>query len=545
MLKRLFAIALIVIFSCSLFTACGEEESINVIYPISADPECLDPQIVENQSAKLIVSNCMEGLVRISESGEIVPGVAKTWSVSADGLTYTFSLRSDSVWQMLRSHSKVLGEDYKTSFSTKVTAYDCAFGIERALRPETKAKEAYLLFPIKNAEKFNNGEVNRDSLGIEAKNEETLIIHLERAYPDLLRVLTQPMCMPCDQDFFNASGAKYGLESKFTLCNGPFYVGRWVDDGSLTLYSNENYSGYTSYKTSAVYLYVNGNENQYLAKFNQGDYNIASLSPENLKSVNSSADIHSSKTGVYGFLFNCEDSVLSNPDMRKALVNSIDISLITKDLPNYDVYPGVVPDCCRWGNDSYRNAVGSVSLPEFNSQKSIELFSKAVKQDDVSNISISIICPENFKTGIIRMIQKWEKLFGLAITVSVSSLEEEELERSVKHGEYQIAFTCLESENDNPLMMLNTFTSENESNFALFSDLNYDNLIENCKKTNSGNSIAFNYKTAEEYLINQGVFYPVFSNYSYFVSQDSARDCFGYSAFSLIDFAMWSETENE
>ena len=90
---------------------------------------------------------------------------------------------------MLNAHKKVLGDDYEKTFSTRVTAADCAFGIERALRPETKAENAYLLFPIKNARRFNSGEVGRNSLGLQAVNDSTLVIHLERAYPDLLRVL--------------------------------------------------------------------------------------------------------------------------------------------------------------------------------------------------------------------------------------------------------------------------------------------------------------------------------------------------------------------
>ena len=87
MLKRLISVILILCMITSLFCACGEEDPVYVIYPIAAAPECLDPQIAENDSAKLIVYNCMEGLVRVDADGKIQPGVAKSWNVSADGLT--------------------------------------------------------------------------------------------------------------------------------------------------------------------------------------------------------------------------------------------------------------------------------------------------------------------------------------------------------------------------------------------------------------------------------------------------------------------------
>lgn len=543
MFKRLTALLLIICTVCTLFGACGEEEDINIIYPISADPECLDPQIVDNQAAEIIVANCMEGLVRIGKNGEILPGVAQSWSVSGDGLTYTFNLRNDAVWQMLRTHSNVLGEDYEKTFSTAVTAYDCAFGIERALRPETKAEDAYLLYPIKNAVKFNNGEVGRNSLGIEVIDDTTLIIRLDRAYPDLLRVLAEPMCMPCDEEFFKATGAKYGLELKYTLCNGPFYVGRWADDSSLTLYRNENYSGYSDFDTDAVYLYVNSKEEQYISKFNQGDYNAASVSSTNISLVNKDATVLTTSNSVYGFIFNCEDSVLSQPEIRKALVNAIDLSAMDKDVSGYTKAGGLIPQSCRWGGYSYRETVGDLNIPSFNSDVAVNYFASALDSLETSNINISIVCPEEFRTAIIRMIQKWEKIFGLSLTVSVNALNDEELKTAVEKGEYQIAFTKLSADDGNALSFLNNFISENDKNYANYQDAEFDELINKCKTSNKGNNIALAYKNAENMLVTQGVFYPVYNAESYICVKDNALNTFGLAGFAAIDFAAWSDAD--
>ncbi len=540
MLKRLTAVVLIILIVCTLFGACGEEESINIIYPITVDPECLDPQIVDNETAKIITANCMEGLVRIGKNGEILPGVAKEWNVSSDGLTYTFTLRNDATWQMLRTHSNVLGEDYEKTFSTTVTAYDCAFGLERALRPETKAENAYLLYPIKNAVAFNNGEAQRNKLGIEAVNDTTLIIRLERAYPDLLRVLAEPMCMPCDEEFFNATGAKYGLDLRYTLCNGPFYVGRWVDDASLTLYRNENYSGYAEFKTDAVYLYINKQEDQYVSKFNNGDYNAASVSPVNISKINDDAQILSTYNTVYGFMFNCEDSVLSVENIRKALVNAIDVTAMDKDMSDYKKAGGVVPESCRWGDASYRDVVGNVNMPSFDSRKAVDYFSNGLDELETTNINISIVCPEKFRTPIIRMIQKWEKIFGLAITVSVSALEDDELKTAVEKGEYQIAFTDISAADGNALSFLSDFTSESTNNYANYESTAFDALVVKCKTQSKGEAIAQGYKNAESMLVNEGIFYPVYSTQSYICVRDTATDVFGFAGFTTMDFALWS-----
>lgn len=539
MLKRLISVILILCMITSLFCACGEEDPVNVIYPIAADPECLDPQIAENDSAKLIVYNCMEGLVRVDADGKIQPGVAKSWNVSADGLTYTFNIREDSCWQMLRSHEKVLGEDYEKTFSTKVTAADCAFGIERALRPETKAENAYLLFPIKNAAKFNSGETGRNSLGLQVVNDSTLVIHLERAYPDLLRILAEPMCMPCDEAFFNATGARYGLELKFTLCNGPYYVGRWVDDGSLTLYSNENYKGYKSVGTNAVYLYVNKDESQYISKFNQGDYNSMQVLPENVTLVNTEdKTVITTANDVYGFIFNCNDSLLSDVNVRRSLLFATDINTMYGEDAPFNKATGAVPASCMWAEQSYSSLVKN-ARPSYSPEKAVDYFKKGLEELDTTNINVSIICEDQFRTSVIRLIQKWEKAFGLAITVSVDAVSAEDLDKFVEKGEYQIAFTKLSAKDGNVLSFLDTFTTENTLNYANYQNEAYDKLIEGCKTKFSGNDLVNKFSDCEQMLINEGVFYPVYSAENYACFSEDVKGVFGLPGFTCIDFAGW------
>ncbi len=541
MFKRLLSVILILCMIFTLFCACGEEEEVNAIYPISGDPECVDPQIAENDSAKLVVYNCMEGLVRVNSEGAICPGVAESWNVSADGLTYTFKIRSDACWQMLKSHKTVLGDDYETTFSTKVTAEDCAFGIERALRPETKAKNAYLLFPIKNAQEFNAGETSRDTLGIKAVNESTLVISLEREYPDFLRVLTETMCMPCDEEFFLATGAKYGLELKYTLCNGPYYIGRWVDGGSLTLYRNELYKGYDSINTNTVYLYVNKDESQYISKFNQGDYNIMTVSSGNISLVKENNDIVSLTTPneVYGFMFNCEDSVLQDLNIRKALLSATDINTMFAYKSSLEQADGVVPASCKWSEKNYRNVAGPVSVPGYSPGNAVRFFKKGLEELDTTNISISIICEEQFRNSVVRLIQKWEKAFGLALTVSVDTVESKSLKSAVKKGEYQIAFTNLSAQDGNVLCFLDSFKTDNPLNYSNYSSEKYDTIIEGCKTVYSGEDLIRKFHSAEQILVNDGVFYPVYAAENYAFASKDLVGVFGLPGFKCFDFVGW------
>lgn len=537
--KRIVALLVLICIIAGILSACGKEKEINIIYPIESDPECVDPQIAETDAAKLIVQNCMEGLVRIDSNGKIVPGVAEKWEISEDGLTYTFHLRSDTNWQTLRTHKNVLGEDYDKTFNTKVTANDVVFGIRRALRPETKAEDAYLLFSIKNAEDVYGGSTNEKNLGVSASDDSTVVIQLQRAYPDLLRVLTYPMCMPCNEEFFEATGAKYGLELKYTLCNGPFYIGKWVADGSLTLYKNEGYKGSAAVGAQAIYLNINNNEQQRISKFNQGDYNVISLTSEQYGSINQSDEISvlSSKNITEAFIFNFNDSILSNDNIRKALIHATDVSDFSKD-GNANLCKGIVPDSCRWGERSYRDVVGKINLPVYSADTASNYFKKGLEELDTTNISVTILCPEKYRNSAVRAIQKWEEVFGLSITVSVKVTEIENIEKAVTDGDYQIALYSIKADDDSAVKFLNKFNSQSDDNFADFEDADYDKLILDCVSQKAGDDVCSSCKRAEQFLINNGIVYPVFYESSYMAVSNNTKGVYAVAGLTVPDFAL-------
>lgn len=542
MIKRILAVLLCIAVLVCTFSACGDDETY-IIYPINQDPECVDPQIAENESSRLITQNCMEGLVRLGSNGEILPGVAKSWEVSSNGLTYTFHLREDSKWQKLKSHSNVLGEENVETFDYRVTADDCLFGIVRALRPETKAKNAYMLYCIKNAEAVNNGEAGEQTLGIKAEDDFTLTINLGIKNDDFLRVLTYPMCMPCKRDFFNATGAKYGLELKYTLCNGPFYLGKWVDNGSLTLYKSESYKGEVPVKTSAVYLYVNKDEEQFTNKFKQGDYNVIPVSDNTLQKVKSFKDVKLLETEnkTVGLVFNCQDSLMSNAYIRKAIFCATDLSGV--NLAD-DKAQGIVPDFCRWGSKPYREVAKAVNLPATDSQEALDFYNKGLKELDEDNITINILCEEKYRITVIEIIQNWQKIFGLSLTVSALPVDKEELEKSVKNGEYQIALTTLSVDDASALGFLERFRTEATGNVAGYSSLNYDTLLDKCRGQLGGTKLIEGIKTAEQTLINDGVVYPLLSEKTHLAYYNKVEGIYSISGNCVVDFSL-RENDND
>lgn len=535
MIKRILSVFIVIILLVCTFSACSKEEEINIIYPIYSDPECLDPQIAETEAAILITRNCMEGLVRLGENGKILPGVADSWKISPDGKTYIFHIRENAKWKQLNSHVEVVGDGVdKNNFNYKVTADDCAFGLIRAIRKETKAKNAYLLFCIKNAMKVNAGLMNESELGIRASGD-TLTITLERANPDFIRILTYPMCMPCSREFFEATGARYGLDVKYTLCNGPFYVALWYKDSSLTFYSSDDYRGDKKTSVSAMYFYVNNDDEQIIKKFNQGDYNTIPVAPALADKVDDSKDIikGTQKNVVSGLAFNSSDINLANENIRKALVSAID----TGNLDEKTEYAGgVVPDSCRWAGKSYRACAGSVSQPQFNASNAVNLFKSGLEEAGLKKVDLEIFCTAEQRKDMIKIIQNWQKLFGFSINVTTVVKTREEIDEAVANGEYQIAVSTIQANDGSPIKFLEKFCTDNEENVFSFSNESYDLLINKCLHVYEGEQILSGLKAAERFLITDGVFYPLYISETFFVYRDELKNAYPVANVFDIDF---------
>ena len=136
-----------------------------LLYGNGAEPVSLDPAKIDGVWENTIVSQLILGLTQVSADGKLMPGMATSWGVSADGLTWTFHLR-DAVW----------------SDGTPVTADDFVYAMQRVVDPKTASYSAFLLNPVKNAEKITHGKGPTSSLGVEAPDPHTFVIHLEHPW---------------------------------------------------------------------------------------------------------------------------------------------------------------------------------------------------------------------------------------------------------------------------------------------------------------------------------------------------------------------------
>lgn len=532
--KKILSLFLALVAAISLCACGGSSEDI-LILPIESDPICLDPQVADSKEAKLMIANCFEGLVRLDKDYKIIPGVAESWEISKDGLTYTFKLRKDTHWKLLNSFEDVLPEGYKDTYRTQVIAADFVYGISRALDPATQAGDAEKLFSIKNASAVNSGKQPTSALGISAQDDSTLVITLERADPDFLRILTLPVAMPCHEEFFKATHAKYCLDLKYTFCNGPFYLSRWAEDNTLSMYKNDEYKGNVKVNPDELYFYVNTEEASVVKKIRQRTYDCAFLSEaaKNELSDNDKLSNYSTENTIYGLCFNCSDSVLSDEDMRRALAMVTKTSELTANSDNAFT-KGIVPDCVRYGENSYREAAGNVSGIAYNEQQALTLWKKGLKKLDITTAEVVITCAEENAPLMQQTIQNWQRVFSTSILAKVEVKTAEQISTMIYNTSYQVLYHKITTDSSTVTDSLKKFTSDSSSNIFGFADKNYDKTVNSIITTYSGAAKLNGCVNAEKYILDKAVFLPMLGGSSYAVVNKGVDGLYFAPAFESV-----------
>ena len=539
MLKKLISVAIIISVIAACFCACGKEEEISMVMPVYSDPLCIDPQAVETDEGRIIVANCYEGLVRLDENYKIVPGVAEKWEISPDGLTYTFHLRADAKWQILNSFESFMPDkdNFKETFRDEVTAADFEFGLRRALNPVTKCDEAEKFLCIKNAKAVNDGLADVTALGVEAMDNSTLVISLERANPDFLRLLTLPAAMPCHEEFFNLTRAKYGLELKYTYCNGPYYLSRWAEDNSIVMMKSDLYRGGAA-KVDAVYLSVNTDESTYVTRFKQGTYELFYTDDSLLDELKENKNVNyiAVENTVSGLCFNCADSVLQNVNIRKALAMITKFDEIQKPDGASEKANGIVPACCRFGDEAYRKAAGNISNIAYNETQALALWSTGLKEVGTDSLDVKIICTSEYTSQMQKVIQNWQRLLGTSVLAKVETLEKSDFKTALRNGNYQIAVGSVSTDSSTASDMLKKFRSDSNANIFGYKSEEYDKLTDSVIFTAAGSQIIADCRAAEQMIVNDAVFCPLYTYSEYIAVNSEVTGLYPTPAFDSVIF---------
>jgi len=217
----------------------------------AGDMSTADPNLATDTSSVTIVDATTIGLTYLQEEDATLhPGMASTWDISEDGLTYTFHLLEGIPWVRWNGDEVVQVMDCQETPAVRtVTAHDFEYSIKRALNPETASDYAYVLaFAIAGASEYNSGEGTADDVGAHAVDDATLEVTFlaDAAYnANIIGLWTAhavPQWIIEGDDCTEARGDRWS-EPGFHQSYGPFALKEWIHDSSVTIIRNPFWPG--------------------------------------------------------------------------------------------------------------------------------------------------------------------------------------------------------------------------------------------------------------------------------------------------------------
>lgn len=509
---------------CFCTAACGSSTADAVIkFEMDSTLKNIDPQLAFSPSELLIVRNTFEGLFRYDDGGKLIPAAAKSYTLSDDGLIYTFYLSEGLVW-----HD-----------GTPLKAQDFEFGLKRAADPALKSPHSYLLSGIKNADAIIAGNRSPDELGVMALSDYVLEIMLEKPNPDFLTLLTNPVFMPCNRQFFEKCAGKYGLSANTVLSNGPFYVKIWdLETGNIRLNRSGEYKGNIKTLPSAVQIYTKSETSTLIERLKSKDVDIAELNYSLIERVQGRKTVEIYDT-CYCLLINPQSNIGSNL-IRRAFSLSIHRNAYTNEMPNFfkraDYH---IPPDLKVANKKISEIFSFVYPVDYDPVQARGLFLEGISKHPGKKFpSTTLLCIDDpsVRTVATSIVQRWQQDLGAYINISFVDLSK--MKSLVMSGDYQLALYPVSSADDSAINLLKKFTSNSPNNFCGFSNAEFDTLVESLKDTTDENELIQKLTKAQQMLFECYTAIPIFFSPRVFAVSDNIVNFNPDLKSGNIDFAF-------
>jgi oligopeptide transport system substrate-binding protein len=300
------------------------------------DPDSLDPQKARGFEAQSIVRDVCEGLTTLDRQAGVAPGIAKGWSVSPDGRTWTFTLRPNARW----------------SNGDRVVAADFVAGFRRLVDPATASGYAQYADVIANTDDIVAARKPVTALGVAAPDDSTVVITLGTRAPYLPALLSHPSTCPVHRPTLERYGERFARPGVM-VSDGAFVLKEWVQGAYVLATRNHYYWNDGATRLDAVKYLITADENAELTRYRGGELEVTAVVPRGQFDwirTHLADQLHvSPQLTTYYYGFNLGRAPFKDaPKLRRALSLVIDREKLTDlvlrvgELPAYGwVPPGV------------------------------------------------------------------------------------------------------------------------------------------------------------------------------------------------------------
>jgi oligopeptide transport system substrate-binding protein len=295
------------------------------------EPESLDPQKARQDSSLNILRDLFEGLTSLDREANVVAGAAQSWTISADGTVYTFTLRDHLEW----------------SNGAPLVAADFARGLKRLVDPATASEYANNLAPVLNASAIVRGDLPPTSLGVDAPDDRTLVLRLAAPAPYVLALLAHPSTFPVHGPSLERYADDYAQPGHL-VSNGAFVLDEWVVGSHVAAHRNRHFHDADAVRIDGVRYYHMADAGTELRRFRAGELDVTYTIPNSqfdwLRSNLADELRIGPQLSVYYYGFNLTRPPFKDaPELRKALSLALDRERIVKQVTGLGELPA-----CSW-----------------------------------------------------------------------------------------------------------------------------------------------------------------------------------------------------
>lgn len=236
-MKKFLSLLMIPVFMLGLvLTGCGKDDKTEAVQEYSTvysgEYTTLNYLVTASTEEFAAAANLVDCLVEYDKYGVVQPCLAESWSVSEDGLTWTFNLRKGVKW--LKADKSEYAE---------VVAQDFVDGMKYVLNSDNNSETAQIAYTVlKNGEKYYNKEITDfEQVGIKAKDQYTIEYTLEKPTPYFLSMVTYVCFMPVNGKFLEECGDKFGTDNQNLLYNGAYVLETYEPQSKRVFVKNDQY----------------------------------------------------------------------------------------------------------------------------------------------------------------------------------------------------------------------------------------------------------------------------------------------------------------
>ena len=469
-----------------------------VVFKISngAEPESLDPAKIQGVPEHRLYEALFEGLIIFDpKTADGIPGLAESWTVSEDGMTYTFKLRKAN-W----------------SDGTPITAKDVVYSWLRELAPETASPYAW--FPamfLEGAAEYNAGEADASAVGIKAIDDYTFEMKLIGPLPYVIGALGHYSFAVVPQHAIEKYGDAWVLPENF-VGNGPYVLKEWTPQSRIVCEKNEAYWDKDNVKLDEVIFYASDDDNTNYNMYLAGEIDwLTGIAQDRLESAQMRTDYQvAPQLSTYYYTIQTTKAPFDDARVRRALSYAIDRQTLVDQVTKGGQLAcwGIVPEMAGY------EGLGETRFdPEYAQQ----LLAEAGYPNGVGFPTFALLYNTNDAHKQIAEFVQRQWLENLNINCELENQEWATYLANRNAGNFDVARAGWVGDYQDPNTFLDMFITGAGMNGGKYSNETYDVLINEAAIMEAGPDRFEVLLTAEDILINED---QAIIPFYYYVSQN-------------------------